>query len=59
MDINIYKQPGSRKDAYNLSISYPTAWVIESSDGLTRIENNINRRFELSSDQYFYLSWQR
>ena len=57
--INIYKQPGSRKDAYNFSLSYPQDWVIESSEGLTRIENNVNRRFELSSDQYFYISWQR
>ena len=59
MDINIYKQPGSRKDAYNFSLTYPEAWVIESSEGLTRIENNVNRRFELSSDQHFFITWQR
>jgi len=59
MYLDIYKQPGSRKDSYNLSISYPEAWVIESNEGLTRIENNVNRRFELSSDQEFYISWQR
>lgn len=59
IDIDIYKQPGSRKDAYNFSLTYPDSWVIESSDGLTRIENNVNRRFELFSDQHFYVSWQR
>lgn len=59
MNIDIYKQPGSRKDAYNFSLSYPEGWVIESSEALTRIENNVNRRFELSSDQAFYISWQR
>lgn len=59
MDLNVYKQPGSRKDAYNFSLTYPENWVIESSEGLTRIENNVNRRFELSSDQHFYISWQR
>lgn len=59
LDLDIYKQPGSRKDSYNLSISYPETWIIESSDGLTRIENNVNRRFELASDQNFYISWQR
>ncbi len=59
MGINIFKQPGSRKDAYNFSLSYPEEWVVESSEGLTRIENNLNRRFELSSDQYFFISWQR
>lgn len=59
MDIYIFKQPGSRKDSYSLSLSYPSEWIVENSEGLTRIENNVNRRFELSSDQHFYISWQR
>lgn len=59
LDLNIYKQPGSKKDAYNLSVIYPEDWEIENSEGLTRIENNINRRFELSSDQHFYISWKK
>ena len=59
MDIDIYKQPGSKKDAYNISINYPTAWNIESSENLTRIESSINGRFELSSDKNFFISWQR
>ena len=58
-DIYIFKQPGSRNDSYSLSLSYPLEWVVENSEGLTRIENNVNRRFELSSDQHFYISWQR
>lgn len=59
MNINIFKQPGSRNDSYSLSLSYPSEWIVENSEGLTRIENNVNRRFELSSDQHFYISWQR
>ncbi len=59
IDIDIYKQPGSRKDSYNFSLSFPQDWVVENNDGLTRIENIVNRRFELSSDQHFYISWQR
>ena len=59
MNLDIFKQPGSRKDAFNLSLSYPEEWVVESSEGLTRIENNVNRRFELASDQHFFISWQR
>lgn len=58
-DINIYKQPGSKKDSYNLTLTYPETWTLESNEGLTRIENNLNRRFELSSDQSFNISWQR
>jgi nucleoside-diphosphate-sugar epimerase len=59
LDIYIHKQPGSRKDAYNISILYPEDWSIENSDTLSRIENNLNRRFELSSDQNFYISWKK
>ncbi len=59
MNIDIFKQPGSRNDSYSLSLSYPSEWVVENSEGLTRIENNVNRRFELSSDQHLYISWQR
>ncbi len=59
MNIDIFKQPGSRKDAYNFSLSYPQNWVVENSDGLTRIENSVNRRFELASDEHFFISWQR
>ncbi len=59
MVLDIYKQPGSRKESYSLSISYPVEWTLENSQGLTRIENNANRRFELSSDQHFSISWLR
>ncbi len=59
MDINIFKQPGSRKDAYNLTVLYPQGWVIESNDTLSSIENQLNRRFELATDESFKLSWQR
>jgi len=59
MDIDIYKQPGSKKDAYNISINYPPEWNIESSESLTPIESSISGRFELSSDKHFFLSWQR
>jgi len=57
MLLDIYKQPGSRNESYSLSITYPTDWTLENSQGLTRIENNANRRFELSSDQHFSISW--
>lgn len=59
LTLDIYKQPGSKKDAYNLSVIYPEDWDIESSESLTKIENNLNRRFELATDQEFYISWKR
>lgn len=59
MDINIYKQPGSRKDAYNLNVTYPETWEIEQNEGMTKIGNQLNRRFELATDENFNISWQR
>jgi len=59
MILDIYKQPGSRMESYSLSITYPQEWTLENSRGLTRIENTANRRFELSSDQHFSISWVR
>lgn len=59
MDLNIYKQPGSKKDAYNLNIIYPQDWDIENKDTLTSIGNQLNRRFELATDQSFSISWQK
>ena len=59
MDIDIFKQPGSRKDAYNLTVLYPQEWEIENNDTLSRIENQLNRRFELATDESFKLSWRR
>lgn len=59
MNINIYKQPGSKNDGYNLNITYPEKWELESYEGLTSIQNSLNGRFELSSDETFHISWKR
>ena len=57
--LDIYKQPGSKDDSYSLSLSYPKDWDLEIYKGLTNIENNLNSRFELSSDKNFFISWIR
>lgn len=59
MDLNIYKQPGSKKDAYNLTVIYPEGWTVENSDSLASIGSQLNRRFELATDESFTISWQR
>lgn len=59
MNLNIYKQPGSKNDAYTLTVNYPTDWNIETYKGLTNIENILTSRFELSSDKDLFISWQR
>jgi len=59
MDVDIYKQPGSKKDAYNLTITYPDSWDIEKSDTLSNIGSQLNKRFELATDEQFNISWQK
>ncbi len=59
MNLNIYKQPGSRKDAYNLNIMYPSTWELEKGDNLSSIGYQLSRRFELASDESFNIQWQR
>ena len=59
MDINIYKQPGSKKDAYNMNIIYPENWEIENSESMTNMGNQLNKRFELITDETFNILWRK
>jgi nucleoside-diphosphate-sugar epimerase len=56
-DLNLYKQPGSKKESYVLNIAYPQDWNILENDGLTTISNQLTRRFDLVSDSEFEISW--
>jgi hypothetical protein len=56
-DINIYKQPGTKKESYVLNIGYPAQWNVIESEDLTSISNQLNRRFDLISDTEFEVSW--
>ena len=56
-NLNIFKQPGSKKESYVLNISYPENWNILENDGLTTISNQLTRRFDLVSDTNFEISW--
>jgi hypothetical protein len=56
-DINLFKQPGEKKYAYKLDITYPSTWNLESSQGLNSISNQLSGRFELSEDLEFPVVW--
>lgn len=56
-DINLFKQPGEKKFAYKLDISYPSTWNLESSQGLNSISNQLSGRFELNEDLEFPVIW--
>jgi hypothetical protein len=56
-DLNIFKQPGTKKESYVLSIDYPEDWNVIESNELTSISNQLNRRFDLVSDTEFNVSW--
>jgi nucleoside-diphosphate-sugar epimerase len=55
--VNLFKQPGEKKYAYKLDVSYPSTWNLESSQGLNSISNQLSGRFELSSDLEFPIVW--
>jgi nucleoside-diphosphate-sugar epimerase len=55
--LNIYKQPGTKKESYVLSVTYPESWNIIESEDLTSISNQLNRRFDLVSDTEFDITW--
>jgi len=56
-NLNIYKQPGAKKESYVLSVTYPQGWNVVESNELTSISNQLNRRFDLLSDTLFEISW--
>ena len=56
-DINLFKQPGEKKYAYKLDITYPSTWNLENSQGLNSISNQLSGRFELNEDLEFPVIW--
>jgi nucleoside-diphosphate-sugar epimerase len=57
LDVNLFKQPGEKKYAYTLDITYPSTWNLESSQGLNSISNQLSGRFELSEDLEYPVVW--
>jgi hypothetical protein len=57
LDINLFKQPGEKRHAYKLDITYPSTWNLESSKGLNSISNQLSGRFELNQDLSFPIIW--
>ncbi len=56
-NVNLFKQPGERRHAYKLDISYPSTWNLESSKGLNSISSQLSGRFELNQDLQFPIIW--
>ena len=56
-NVNLFKQPGEKRHAYKLDISYPSTWNLESSKGLNSISNQLSGRFELNQDLEFPIIW--
>lgn len=55
--INLFKQPGEKRHAYKLDVTYPSTWNLESSQGLNSISNQLSGRFELDQDLEFPVVW--
>lgn len=56
-DLNIFKQPGERKHALKIDISYPPSWVLTNAAGLNTISNQLSGRFELNKDMEYKMVW--
>jgi len=56
-NLNLFKQPGEKRHAYKLDISYPSTWNLESSPGLSSISSQLSGRFELSQDLEYPIIW--
>jgi nucleoside-diphosphate-sugar epimerase len=57
--LNIFKQPGTKREAYVLNITHPQEWSVIESENLTSISNQLTRRFDLISDTPFDISWSK
>lgn len=57
LNINIFKQPGEKRHAYKLDLTYPSTWNLENSGNLNSISNQLSGRFELNQDLEFPVVW--
>ena len=57
LDLNIFKQPGERKHAYKIELTYPSTWDLENSGNLNSISNQLTGTFELNQDLLFSVVW--
>ncbi len=55
--VDLFKQPGEKRHAYKLDVTYPSTWNLESSKGLNSISNQLSGRFELNQDLKFPIVW--
>jgi nucleoside-diphosphate-sugar epimerase len=57
LNLNLFKQPGEKKHAYRVDLSYPSTWNLENSGNLNSISNQLSGRFELNQDLQFPIVW--
>ena len=57
LNLNLFKQPGEKRHAYRIDLSYPSTWNLENSGNLNSISNQLSGRFELNRDLTFPIVW--
>lgn len=57
LNLNLFKQPGEKRHAYRIDLTYPSTWSLESSGDLNSISNQLSGRFELNKDLTFPIVW--
>jgi nucleoside-diphosphate-sugar epimerase len=57
LNLTLFKQPGEKRNAYRLDLTYPSTWNLENSGNLNSISNQLSGRFDLSQDLEFPIIW--
>ncbi len=58
LNLDIFKQPGTVSDVYDISITYPESWATIKHDGLNRALNTLTARFSTKTDQQYTILWE-
>lgn len=58
MNLDIFKQPGTISDVYDISITYPESWATVKHDGLNRAINTLTARFNTQTDKKYTIIWE-
>ena len=57
LNLDIFKQAGTFKDAYKVTVSYPAEWSVIRAENFTGVSKELTGRFELSTNIPLNILW--
>lgn len=58
LDFEVFKQPGTFNDIYDISITFPETWATKQHDGLNQSLNVLTARFTTQQDKEYDVVWE-